>query len=131
MSAPAPVPEVMSAPVSVPDILFVDYTLSLVVKLPGPERITGLKLELKLHIAASDANVKNADNADMRVEIVELNKKHSSSEFGIPEELIFVGSLELGKLLTNTSYIGRCVPFHIVKHELKYCTLSDKNFCSY
>ena len=114
MSAPAPVPEVMSAPVSVPDILFVDYTLSLVVKLPGPERITGLKLQLKLHIAASDANVNNADNAD----IVELNKKHSSSEFGIPEELIFVGSLELGKLLTNTSYIGRCVTLHIAKHVL-------------
>ena len=109
ISAPVPAPEVMPAP----DIMFVDYTLSLVVKLPGPERITGLKLQIA-YDCACDANA----DQNMRVEIVELTKKRSYSEFGIPEELIFVGSLELGKLLNNTSYIGRCVTLHIAKHVL-------------
>ena len=107
MSAPAAAPGVMSAPAAAPDIMFVDHTLSLVVKLKGPDRITGLKLHVS-YDSASEDNIENADQ-NMRVEIIELTKKRPNSEFGVPKELIYVGSVELGKLLTNTSYIGRFV----------------------
>eukprot|EP00090_Calanus_glacialis_P017492 TRINITY_DN2722_c0_g1_i1.p1 TRINITY_DN2722_c0_g1~~TRINITY_DN2722_c0_g1_i1.p1 ORF type:complete len:609 (-),score=70.92 TRINITY_DN2722_c0_g1_i1:93-1679(-) len=80
----------------------VKYTLSLLVKLSNSEQIPACKICKSLQITFAN-NAEDADNADNQNETktIVLTRKE--------DELIFVGSVELGRLDTGSEYTGRVV----------------------